>query len=244
MPIQLPSVNFLYRQNTDTIRCFPFELMFALIGTISAVALADNTVYGYIGNDYYLRLLMMSAVGLPMCLATSLFVQSKTSPPGRSLVLRWLASGLAVALFFVFNPSVYPQHTVHFALIFLALHLLISFAGFTEDNHTIAFWEFNRRLLSRFLTGLLYSLALGLGLTAAFTAANSLFGINMDWSNLYKIWMIIFGLFNTLFVLAGLPALHRQEQSESVYPTGLKLFSQYVLIPLATFICSYYWPMN
>jgi hypothetical protein len=74
---------------------------------------------------------------------------------------------------------------------------------------------------------------LALGLTAAFSAINSLFGFELDWNNLYKIWIIAFGLFNTLFVLAGFANYTQQVQAKFVYPKGLKFFIQYVLVPLA-----------
>jgi hypothetical protein len=54
-----------------------FEFAFTVIGTLAAVELSDNYLYGYISNNLYQRLLMISAIGLPLSFATSLFVQSK-----------------------------------------------------------------------------------------------------------------------------------------------------------------------
>ncbi|CAM3742469.1 DUF4153 domain-containing protein [Mucilaginibacter galii] len=230
---QLPSATFLYRQITDTIKRFPFEFAFTVVGTLAAVGLSNMYLDGYISNNWNRRILMMSAIGLPLSFATTLFVQSKAFSLSKKLLLKSFAALIAISLLFALRPTTHPQDTVHFVLIFLASHLLVSFAGFTGANNTIAFWEFNRALLSRLLLGILYSLALALGLTAAFSAVNSLFGFELDWSNLYKIWIVTFGLFNTMFVLAGFSNYTQLVQAEFVYPKGLKFFIQYVLVPLA-----------
>lgn len=238
MPIQLPSATYLFRQSAITIKRFPLEFAFTLIGTIAAILFFNNYLYLYRDSSlaWGLRFLMMGAIGLPLSFAATLFVENKALTPLTKISVKIFSAGIPIILLFALKPGTHPQDYVHFALIWLASHLLISFAAFTGTNNTLAFWEFNRALLSRLLLGFLYSLALALGLTAAFTAVNSLFGFHLEWSNLYNIWIITFGLFNTLFVLAGTPQhpLQGQVQAEVPYPKGLKFFSQYVLVPLAT----------
>ncbi|QJD97789.1 DUF4153 domain-containing protein [Mucilaginibacter robiniae] len=224
----------MFRHVANTIRRFPFELVFALVGTYAAVALLSDYIYGYISNEWYTRILMMAAIGLPSSLSASLFVTDKGLSIGRQLLLKCLTAAIAMFFLFVFHPDEYPQHIVHFALLLVAMHLLVSFAAFTSSGDTIAFWQFNKTLFIRLLTGLLYSLVLAIGLSAAFGMINSIFGIHLDWRYLQYTWTIIFGVFNTFFFLAGIPENISRHKTLTDYPKGLKFFSQYILIPLAT----------
>ena len=77
-------------------------------------------------------------------------------------------------------------------------------------------------------------MVLGAGLSAAFGTVDNIFGINLDWNYLRYIWIVIFGVFNTLFFLSGIPIGAHHAETITTYPKGLKFFSQYILIPLAT----------
>jgi hypothetical protein len=234
MTFRLPSINRLLEHVVSTIKRFPLELLFALVGTWSAVSLSYGYLYGYVSDEWYKRVLMMAAIGMPLNLAVSLYGISEGLSVRKFIWVRCIAAGLVVLLLFLFNPQDYPQHYVHFALLFIATHLLVSFAAFTGKDNTLAFWQFNKTLFIRLLTGLLYSVILGAGLSAAFGTVDNIFGINLDWNYLRYIWIVIFGLFNTLFFLLGIPIGTLNTETVSNYPKGLKFFSQYILIPLAT----------
>jgi hypothetical protein len=86
----------------------------------------------------------------------------------------------------------------------------------------------------RFLTAALYSGTLFLGLLIALLSTNSLFSLSLD-DNIYVcLFAFIAAGFNTLFFLAGIPAKMSFFEQDSSYPKGLKVFTQYVLIPLLT----------
>ncbi|WP_345950035.1 DUF4153 domain-containing protein [Mucilaginibacter sp. PAMB04274] len=234
MAFKLPSINRLFNYVVSTIKRFPFEFLFALAGTWSAVSLSSSYLYGYVTDQWYARTLMMAAIGMPLSLAVSLYKIHKGWPDSRLRSLRYIAAGAAVSFLFIFKPEVYPQHYIHFALLFIAMHLLVSFAAFTGKGNTLAFWHFNKTIFIRLLTGLLYSLVLGAGLSAAFGVVDNIFGVNLNWNYLRYIWILIFGLFNTLFFLAGIPEQMQNADAVGNYPKGLKFFSQYILIPLAS----------
>lgn len=234
MAMKLPSLNHLFDRATDTIKRFPFECLFVLIGSYAAINLTTDVAYIYLSQDWNVRLLMMSLIGLPLSLSASLFTKQKACSPLKGVLIKCLVAGISFLLLYILNPETHPQDIFHFALLNLAAHLLTSFVRFLDNDDATVFWEFNRNLITLLVYGVFYSLVVALGLSAAFSAANSLFALNLDWRNIQKIWIISFSVVNTLYVLSGITKHFEKKKEEYTYPRGLKVFSQYILIPLAT----------
>ena len=89
-----------------------------------------------------------------------------------------------------------------------------------------------RPCFSGFLTAALYSGVLYLGLSLAMFAVDNLFEIKIPDNRYGQLWVFMAGIFNTWFFLAGIPNNLSSLNEESDYPKGLKVFTQYVLIPL------------
>jgi hypothetical protein len=96
------------------------------------------------------------------------------------------------------------------------------------------FWQYNKVLLLRFLTAFLYSSVIYIGLSLALLAMDKLFGLNIDFKWYGDLWVCIAGIFNTIFFLAGFPGDYAGLETKQDYPKGLKIFTQYVLIPIIT----------
>ena len=112
------------------------------------------------------------------------------------------------------------------------MHLLVAFAPFIKAGNINAFWQFNKSLFLRLLTGGIYSVVLYIGLALALLAIENLFGVRISSKTYFKLWIVITGIFNTWFFLAGIPKNLQLLEQETSYPKGLKVFSQYVLISL------------
>jgi hypothetical protein len=234
MAMKLPSLNHLFNRATDTIKRFPFECLFVLIGSYAAINLTTDVADIYLSQDWNVRLLMMSLIGLPLSLSASLFTKQKAYSALKGILIKCFVAGISFILLYILHPETHPQDIIHFALLNLAAHLLTSFVRFLDKDDSTVFWEFNRNLITLLIYGIFYSLVVALGLSAAFSAANSLFALNLDWRNLQKIWIISFSVVNTLYVLSGITKHFEKKKEEYMYPRGLKVFSQYILIPLAT----------
>ena len=63
---------------------------------------------------------------------------------------------------------------------------------------------------------------------------NFLFNFKFEWDTFAILWAWIVGVFTTTFFLAGIPQDLHSLDTDYSYPKGLKVFTQYVLIPLAT----------
>ncbi|RYZ96608.1 MAG: DUF4153 domain-containing protein, partial [Sphingobacteriaceae bacterium] len=205
-----------------------------LAGTIAATINANNDTYDSQLETWCFRVMMMANLGLLLSLSATLFVESRDQSAKKGWLIRCLAAVFAIALLFIINPWERNYDYVRFVLFSLGFHLLVSFAAFTVKGHIQGFWQFNKTIFLRFLGGALYSVVLFLGLLAAIHATRFLFNITLDNDVDITLFIWIAGIFNTLFFLAGVPPDTRQLDDDLSYPKALKIFTQYVLIPLAT----------
>ena len=64
------------------------------------------------------------------------------------------------------------------------------------------------------------------------TALKLLFDVSIHEELYVEIWIVTIGFFNTWFFVSGIPDDFDQLDTIYEYPKGLKIFSQYVLLPL------------
>jgi len=140
---------------------------------------------------------------------------------------------LAVAFVFSFEKEISEIEILSFVVLSLSLHLLVSFAAFLPKKYNQeSFWEFNKQLFLRILMSGLYSAVLFIGLALAIAAIKNLFDVEIYDTIFGHLFVVIAGLFNTLFFLSGVPEITPQNELELNYPKSLKNFTQYVLLPL------------
>lgn len=72
------------------------------------------------------------------------------------------------------------------------------------------------------------------GLSLALLAMGKLFSLDIDNKLYFDLWIVFTGIFNTWFFLAGFPKYHTSLEQRIDYPIGLKIFTQYVLLPILT----------
>lgn len=121
-------------------------------------------------------------------------------------------------------------------LLFLAFsfHFLIAFSLFSTTWRNRLFWTFNKLLFLRILSAFLYSIVLIAGLNLALLSIHLLFNADVKpefYENLDAFLLIVF---NTFYFLAGIPLTTEELESKEYYPTGLRYFTQFVLIPLVS----------
>lgn len=232
--MKFPSLKTLVSSSENTIQRFPFEFLFAVIGTTAAILHTETAYESYINKNWLIRIILSANLGLLLSLATTLFTESKGIISTTKLTYKTIAFLLAIAFIFILDPRERPFDYYRFFLLSLSFHLLVSFAAYTHKDHIQGFWQFNKTLFLRFLASVLYSGVLFIGLSAAIAAANYLFNLKIDWHTYTNLGYIIAGIFNTLFFLTGIPLDTKALDNDASYPKSLKVFTQYVLIPLAS----------
>ncbi|MGY0037563.1 DUF4153 domain-containing protein [Pedobacter sp. NJ-S-72] len=205
-------------------------MLFAIIGTIAAITYIEVDSLAHLST----KLIMTAGLGLGISLSTTLFCESRAIKKQQSLMLKFMAILITATLFFTLNPLLSNKDLIRFFLLALAGHLLVAFAAFTKSDGIQGFWQFNKTLFLHFLTSILYSAVLFIGIAAAIGAVKLLFNVDLKRNTFYILWVCITGLFNTLFFLSGVPQDFKKLNQDFSYPKGLKIFTQYVLIPLAT----------
>ena len=229
---KFPSLQNVLHATQKTILRFPLETITTICGTLFAILLIEDE---YRDSEYLLvKAIMSCSLCLVLFLSISLFfLASKKNTLFRLLTSLTLGS-LAIAFVFSFNKDISEVEIQQFLVLNIALHLLVSFAGFLPRTYNQdEFWEFNKQLFLRILTSGLYSGVLYLGLAIAITSVEKLFNVEIADKIYGYLFFIIIGIFNTIFFLNGVPDSNNAEVPLKLsYPNGLKNFTQYVLMPL------------
>lgn len=149
-----------------------------------------------------------------------------------------LISGIAfigVYGFFFAPTSSFDREVevITFFVLFICMHLWVAVAAFLTDKDRYAFWRFNNILFIRIVISVIFSGVLFAGLALAITSINILFNVSFGEMVYLKLFFIIAGIFNTWFFLSGIPDDYEELKVEQPFPKGLKVFSQYILIPLS-----------
>lgn len=229
-----PSIQNLAESIKYVIKRFPAEIFFAITGTTAAIVNLETPFDNYQVTDWGFRIIMISNIGLLISLSASLYLEHKALTGLQSYLVKILIALFAINLIWFINPFERNADYIRFVLLSLAGHLLVSFAAYIHADSIQGFWQFNKTLFIRFLTSVLYSAVLFVGLAGAIGATKFLFNFDLGANAYADLWVFIAGIFNTVFFLAGIPKELDILNNDFTYPKGLKVFTQYVLIPLAT----------
>ncbi|MDN3671712.1 DUF4153 domain-containing protein [Flavobacterium branchiarum] len=230
---KFPSLQNIAQAILKTITRFPLETITAVIGTILSIILNEKS-YNDPNRELYQKALMSCSLCFVLFLSVSLFFLASK----KNNILRFLTSlvlgSLIVAFIFSFHQYITNLEIQQFIVLNIALHLLVSFAGFIPKRYDQdEFWEFNKQLFLRILTAGLYSIVLYSGLALAILAVDNLFNVEFNRNIYLYLFFIIVGIFNTIFFLSGIPETNNKEVPLTLnYPKGLKTFTQFILLPL------------
>ncbi|QIX63026.1 DUF4153 domain-containing protein [Hymenobacter sp. BT18] len=236
MAIKLPSLQRLTAEAARVARRFPLTLLcaFVLCGVGLYVIDLDNEAEQNV--QWLFPALSAAGLGLSLTLALALTAERYHWRPG----LRWgsLAGALGLlGLWFGLAPAqLDTTWGIRLALLLLALHLAVAAGPYVSELRgradTPGFWRYNETLFLRILTAGLYSGVLFVGCSLALVAIDNLFDVKVNERLYAYLFVVLATVFNTWFFLAGVPRNFDELEQEAVYPKGLKLFTQFVLLPL------------
>ncbi len=212
---------------------FPEVALCMAVSAAAAIVLVESEA-----PERWWGLLRTGTLGIPLFLAAILFAERSSSRRrGRvripsAWVVRAAAAAILVLLHTLFERWAYlnvPQRYVHLSATF---HLLVAAAPCVRRGEAYGFWHFNRRLLFRFVLATIYAGAIFVGLVLALAALDNLFGVEIPDLHYLRLFVLVAFLFHPLFFLAGVPRDFPALDADRFNPPGLRLFSQYVMLPL------------
>lgn len=228
------SLQQLLKGAFETFRAYPLVLLSAVVGTTALIIRVGVSYEERLQYVYLEKLAMVSALGLILFFTLELLVR-RYGLGLRKRVLLWVAGVIFLAVYYYLLPEeLQEKQQLRFLLLALALHLIASYAMFFNLREENAFWQFNKSLFLRILTAALYTAVLFLGIALAILAVDNLFTIEVDEHIYVRLWFVLVGVFNTWFFLAGVPTNLQELELSHQYPKGLKVFTQFVLLPLVT----------
>jgi len=226
--MRLPTVQVVVAGATAAARRFPLVIAASLVAAWAALSLVHHRTD--VTAD--VRLLTAASLGLPLLFALTVTVERRAG----SAIARWGILTLGVLLLVWFWEA-WPSWSTelqafHYVQLSVVFHLMVAFlpyAGFVEPN---GFWQYNRELFLRFLTASIYSSVLYMGLAGALLAIDKLLGVHLPSDSYAHLWVVIAFVFNTWFFVGGIPRNLDALDVLDDYPEGLRIFTQYVLVPI------------
>lgn len=233
---KLPSIDKLFNEATATLKRFPLSILAAIVGSIAAMRLSHYAWDDKTPHDYLGKIIMCSYLALNLFVAADLNSESKSHTPLKRMGIQLL--GLIIIIGYYFTLPDFEdfgtKDAICYVLYIIGLHLLISFVPFINNGNINGFWQYNKTLFLRFFTSALYSGVLYVGLSLALLAIEQLFKADLNKHIYSDLWFFLAGIFNTWFFLSGVPEKMETLETISDYPKGLKIFTQFVLLPLVT----------
>ena len=211
---------------------FPWMLLCAVTGTAAAMDLVERKT----GTGWYAyssRIFMTAALGLPLFFALRIWQETKEKRQPK-LSVEWVGFLLLAGYFFWQSAELgsEPQIiSIRWALLMVGLHGCVAISGFMSGAEGVGFWQFNRRIFTRFCLTSLYTGVLTLGLELALLSAEKLFELNIRFGYM-RLFLVMIGIFHPLFFLAGVPRDFDALEIDEPYPKPLKAFTQIALAPL------------
>ena len=226
--MRFPSIDLLAARAAAVLRRFPLTILVATVAAAAGIAAIDGD-----REHIWTRLAFVAALGLPATIGLTLLGEVR----GWRAPARLAAPALAIvllALFFFAWPGMEEKHdAIRYLQLSAALHLAVAFLPFLGAADSNAFWQYNRRLFLGFLRAGVFSAVLFVGIAIALAALDKLFGVEIESETYARIWMVVALVVNTWIFLASVPEDVPALAADTEYPRALKVFTQYILTPLA-----------
>lgn len=236
--MRLPNFSHLATAFSRAYNRFPLVLLTAIIGTVTACLLIDDFRWdwGDVSKDFLVRLLMTCFLGLPLFTALRAFAESRAMK-ALPCILVDVAGVVFLTLYLIFNgiqaKDFMPLPMFRWFGFWLMFHLMAAVLPYLRKASVADFWEYNKQLLSNAVAAALYSFVMFAGLALAILAVDQLFNLNIDEEIYGQLFVIITGIFATIYFLSEFPLQYDGLASKNApYTTVIRNLTKYILIPL------------
>ena len=227
--MNIPWLDAVVRDAQAPVRRFPLPLAFALLACVA------NDLLILMQGDHprLAAVLVVATLGIALSLAVALFNERlpDVSPLARRLLMAIVPAALViVALQWPgWTDEVQWRRYAQLSLLGHALVAVLPNARIREPN---GFWHYNRLLLERFIVATVFASVLLAGLSGALASLKPLFGITVSFKAYALLSTWAYFVFHPWFFLAGIPADLSVLESRREYPATLRVFAQFILVPL------------
>jgi len=233
--MKLPSLSILVEDAKKTFLRFPFVILIAILGSAAMIRIVGLSSYNtkeYL--HFWYNLAMTASLGIPLLFSLAIFSESRKHKKLIQLIIQITGIILLTVYFFTLSPVENIYDIARYFLYVIAFHLLVSFSQFlfSKNNDLMDFWNFNQRIFLRIILSGLYTIVLYGGLAIALLAFDKLFEMDIAGKRYAQLFFLLAGVFNTWFFCSGVPELNENNKNEFLYPNGLKVFTQFILLPI------------
>ena len=149
-------------------------------------------------------------------------------------LVRLLAVAALVGFYFASRGWTTKMLAIHTLQLAVTFHLLVAVLPFGGGEGERGFWQFNRTLLQRFIITTFYTGVLFVALALALAALDKLFGVHVEGNDYVRLLTLLGFIFHPWFFLGGIPADLDALEASDDYPGAMKVFAQFILIPVVT----------
>lgn len=231
--MKLPSLTNLVQQAKLTFLRFPFVILCSILGAFVMMRVVGfSREYADLHAQTMYNIVMTCSLGLPLFLSFALYSESRSFTRIKGYLLQIVPLILLILFYFSLSKELDVYDIGRYFLFLIAFHLLVSFSPYllSGEKAQLDFWDFNQKTFLRFILSGLYSGVLYAGLAIALLSFDKLFDMHIDGKRYAQLFFFIAGVFNTWFFCSGVSEF--KETEEFRFPKGLKIFTQYVLLPI------------
>jgi Domain of unknown function (DUF4153) len=231
------TISSFFKQLINTTLRFPLTVVCAL-AACALFIMANHINYSpenALMKNNFIRLAIESMAGISLFYSFHIYSENKDLDWAKRIGFILLGFCLLGLHFYSIPNDVYNfviNYTLRYAIIILCFHLIVSFSLYNQQDEIEAFWQYNEFLFVRFITTLLFSLILFAGIGGGIWAIDVLFGIDIHEKYYFDVLAFMLFVFNTFFFLNTVPKDTHYFEREKNYQNALRVFVQYVLIPI------------
>jgi hypothetical protein len=227
--VRLPTLGEVVSVAQRNLVRFPLVLA---AGAVTAWAALTMVEQREMGDQGLVRVIVASGLGIPLLFSLTVLAERRSESVRTRYGIQAIGIAILLAIWWVW-PTWKPNvQGMRFTQLSVAFHLLAAFAPFVGRDEPRAFWQWNRILFIRILLAALYSGVMFLGLAGALLALDKLLGVEIANEAYARLWILISFVFSPWFFVSGIPENIGALENVDDFPTGLRVFTQYVLVPL------------
>ena len=212
---------------------YPISILFA---TIAAMLLIVITAAKWNDMEDLFAYIIGCAMGISLFFAIHTSLENKTWPG----YVKGLVMVMGLGILWLIVSDIKNQmdsgsdqsQAIQIFGYGLLTHLVVAFLPFIGNFKINAFWQYNKSLFIRAFTTVLYTGVLFAGISGAILAITQLFDVDFG-SKIYAyLWYIMALPMSVIIFCAGVPTDINELESSTDLPKGLRIFVQFILIPL------------